>query len=133
MDCSRAVHRDVRDDAATHQIDDERREPRLHHMTAEHEYDAAFRRSGVGHRVDDRAEIARGQDVGKRCDERRERSIVARRMRELGGAHFVGTARDGDGADARQIRLARGGGCVATYFTRFSVVVVVGEGRYDLR
>jgi hypothetical protein len=28
-------------------------------------------------------------------------------MRELGRAHFVGTTRDGNGADRREVRFAR--------------------------
>ena len=61
----RKVH-DVGDDAASHQIDEERREAGLHDMAAEHEDDASLAPGGGDDRVDDVAKVAGDEDVGQR-------------------------------------------------------------------
>jgi hypothetical protein len=58
--------------------------------------------------------------------------ILARGMRELGGAHLVRPPGDGNRADGGKIRLGRQR-CGSGPGTRFSGTLVVGEGRYDLR
>ena len=68
-------------------------------MSAEHRDDATFRFRRADDGVDDSAEVARREHVGKGVDERGERLMVARRMRELGGAHLVGSERHGNCAN----------------------------------
>ena len=80
----RAVHRDVRDDAAAHQIDEQRREPGLHDVAAEHDDDAALararrRRSASTTARKSRATRTSGSASRNAANERSSR----RRMREL--------------------------------------------------
>ncbi|GMV10504.1 MAG: hypothetical protein AMXMBFR55_22380 [Gemmatimonadota bacterium] len=108
VDGGRAVHPEVGDDAAAHEVDEDRGEPGLHHVAAEHDDDAPPRTRGRGDGGDDAAEVARHQDVGERVDEGAERAVGTGRARELARAHPVGAPRHGDGPDARQVGLGCG-------------------------
>jgi len=121
-----AVHRDVRHDPAAHQLDEHRREPSLHDVAAEHDYDTAFASRGGGDRADDRAEVARDKDVGESAEESAERSVAGGRVREVARTHLVRTDRDRDGADGREISLT--GLAVGVAETR--VVGARGSSRY---
>jgi len=61
----RAVHRDVRDDAPAHEIDQEWREPGLDDMAAEHDDDAALAPCRADNRVDNAEKVARDKNVGQ--------------------------------------------------------------------
>jgi hypothetical protein len=76
-------------------------------VAAEHDDNPSSALRRRGDCVDHRAKVTRDKNVGKRVEERVKRPVVAGRMRELGRAHFVGAARDWNGADRRKIRFAR--------------------------
>jgi hypothetical protein len=104
-------------------------------MSAKHDHDRAAIARRVHDGVDDRAEIARDQDIGQGVDEGGERFAagrVGRWVGELAGADLVGAAGDRNGANGGQIRLARQW-FLAGAVTRLSGVVAVGDGWYDLR
>ena len=104
-------------------------------MSAEHDHDCAAIARGVHDGVDDRAEIARDEDIGQGVDEGGERfaaARVGRRVGELAGANLVRAAGDRNGANGGQVRLARQW-CLVGAVTRLSGVVAVGDGWYDLR
>jgi hypothetical protein len=63
MDRPRAIHGHVRDDAAAHEIDDERCKARLHDVAAKHGDDRTSRARGGGDRTDDSTEVASDEDV----------------------------------------------------------------------
>jgi len=98
----------VRDNAAPHQVDEKRRETRFDDVPAKHDDDAALAVCRCDERVDHRAEVSCDENVRQRFEKCVERPIVAGRMRELGRAHFVGAARNGNSSDGREIRFARG-------------------------
>src|SRR5207245_1425211 len=73
-------------------------------------YSAGGARQLVGHV----AQVPRGEDVGERAPEGGETLVAAGRMREEGRVDFVGALSDGDGLEAREVRLAiLGHGCPA--------------------
>jgi hypothetical protein len=88
----------VRDHAVPHELEQHRRDASLDHVTARHRHHGAPPR-GIGHRIDDAAEVACGKDVWERAQERAERAICAGRRSELFGAYLVRSVRDGNGAD----------------------------------
>jgi len=98
-------------------------------MAAKHHDDTARAARRIGDGTHHRAKISRDEDVGECVEEGSERSIVRRRLREVARADLVLTHRDGDGADAREIRLGGSGGRGGAY----GLAPVVGAGRYDLR
>src|SRR5437762_1498414 len=102
-----AIHRDVADDAASHEIDEERREPGLYNVAAEHNEDAALAARGAGNRIDDTEEVTSDEHVGQRGEKGAESAIIARRVRELLSTHLIWPPRDGDGPDGVEIRFAR--------------------------
>jgi hypothetical protein len=63
--------------------------------------------------VDDAAEIARDENVGKRFEEGGEASISARRRGKLSRDYFVRAPLDRNGADFREIGFRDGPGCRA--------------------
>jgi hypothetical protein len=97
----------VRDDAAAHEIDKDRGETGLHHVSAEHGDNSALAPRGHHHRSDDTTEVAGGQDIGKGSEKSAEGPVVRRRMRELGGADLVWSSRNGNGANRAEISLGR--------------------------
>src|SRR5690242_5699923 len=60
----RSVHGDMSDDVSAHQVDQERSEPSLYDVTAEHDDDASFTPGRGDDRVDDAAKVTRDEDVG---------------------------------------------------------------------
>jgi hypothetical protein len=96
----------MRDDPATHQVDEQGREACLHDVTAKHDYDAPFSARRRGDRVDDRAKVARDENVRERVEERAKRPVIAGGMREFGRADFVRAPGDWNRSDSREIRLA---------------------------
>ena len=105
VDGGRAVHREVRDDAASHQFDEQRRQPGLHDVAAEHGHHAPVATLGVGDGLHDALEVARDEHIGEGVEERAERAVVARRVRELRSIHLVGAARHRHGVHGVQIGL----------------------------
>src|SRR2546429_649119 len=70
--------------------------------------------SGTRQLVGHVAQVPRGEDVGERAPEGGETLVAAGRMREEGRVDFVGALSDGDGLEAREVRLAiLGHGCPA--------------------
>ena len=53
--------------------------PVFYDMPTEHDHDSAFVAGGYSNSVDDGDEVAGDEHVGKRVQERRERSVCARR------------------------------------------------------
>ena len=104
VDRGRAVQREVCDHALPHQLEQHGRESGFHDVPASHRDDRATV-CRVHHRVDHAAEIARGEHIGERTQKRAERVVSAGRRGKLVGAYFVRTARDGNGADLREVRL----------------------------
>src|SRR3982751_2238313 len=101
----RTVHREMRDDAAAHQIDEEWGEARLHDVPAEHDDDTALTPCGGDDRVDDAPEVARDEHVGERRQKRSEAAVVGGRMGELLRLHLVRAPRHGNGADRAKVGL----------------------------
>ena len=130
----RAVHRDVRDDAAAHEIDEQRREAGLHDVPAEHERRRrACARRGVTIASTtarkSRATSTSGSASRNAANERSSR----RRMRELDGAHLVRAARDGNRCERRRDPLRAVSAAVRLGRRGSAATFVVGDGRYDLR
>ena len=96
-----AVHRDVRHDAAPHQLDEHGREAGLHDVAAEHDDDAALRGAPRRRSALTTARKSRAtRTSGSACEEGAEGTIVAGRLREVARAHLVR-------AHARRERCAR--------------------------
>ena len=116
----RAVHREVRDDAAAHEVDEDRREPRFHDVSADHHDDASLPCSARDVACE-REEVARREHARERAEERSEGAVVTRRLRELLRTNLVRSARDRNRAHRGQIGFgsAQPGGIVG--------------GVYDLR
>jgi hypothetical protein len=72
VDGACSVRRDVRDDAASHQVDDERREPDLEHVCPERHAHVAFRFARVHDGLDDRLQAPPAEDVRQRLEPRTE-------------------------------------------------------------
>jgi hypothetical protein len=125
----RSIHRDVRDDAAPHEVEEERRDTGLDDVATEHDDDGAVAARGLGDRLDHLAKRAGDEDVGEGTQKRAERAIRARRHGELLGANLVRPSGDGDRADGGEIDLRR------RYWLPAVVVAVVGRNdlRYRLR
>jgi hypothetical protein len=60
----RAIHGDVCDHAAPHEIEKDGRQSRLDDVAAEHDYNAPLRSSGVGNCVDHPHENAGRENIG---------------------------------------------------------------------
>ena len=113
VDRGTAVHREMRDHAAPHQLPQQRAEADLDDVTPEqHDDRSASRRAR--NLVGDVAQVLRGEDVGERAPKGGEALVAAGRVAEEGGVDFVGAPGDGDGLEARKIRLTvLGHGCPA--------------------
>ena len=101
------------DDPATHEVDQQRCEPRLHHVPAEHNDYAALATLCLHYGVYDAHEVTRDEHIRKRGEKRRERSLaVGRRRRELFGAYLVGSPCNRHGPYGSEVRFAmsHGGG-----------------------
>ena len=99
----RAVHRDVRDDAASHEVDEHGREAGLHDVAAEHDDDAALRvaprRRWRRRRRGSRARRGRrGARARKARSERSSPGGCANRA----ALTLFGRTRDGNGAHGRR-------------------------------
>ena len=106
MNRSRAVHRNVRDDTALEQVDQNWRDSRLHDVSAQHDDDSAAELVCVQDSCDYRLEVGRCENVGKSLEKRREGKIITRRRREFFGPNLVGATLDGNCANLRKIRFA---------------------------
>jgi len=95
----------VGDDAALHEVDEQRGKAGLDDVATEHDDDRAFFPDRDRYRFDHAPEVARDQNVGQRFEEIAEAAIRARRWRgsELSGGDLVGTPLDGNGADSGKI------------------------------
>ena len=99
VDRRRPVHREVRDDAAAHQVDEHRREARLHDVAAEHDAPRRACACGGGDGVTTARKSRATSDVGEGARGRRRRS--GRRpgddanssARTLFGRRAIGTVR----------------------------------------
>ena len=104
----RPVHRDVRDDAASHQLDEQRRDSGLHDVAAEHQrrrralLRAALAIASATARKS-RATRTSGSDATNARNDRSSRGGCA----NSSVLDLVRAARDGDGADRGEIRFAR--------------------------
>jgi hypothetical protein len=76
-------------------------------VTAEHDDYPTLLAMRLYYRGDDRSEISRNQNIGKRPQKCGERTVVARRRREFLGANLVGTALYRNGSDLRQVRFGK--------------------------
>jgi hypothetical protein len=112
VDRSRAVHGDVGDDPPPHEVDEQRGEPRLDDVAAEHDDDGTIGLCGGDDGRDDTAEVTRDQDVGERVEKVAQGGRCGGALRRTGkllGANLVGASLDGNGAHRAEVDL--GGGC----------------------
>jgi hypothetical protein len=93
----------VRDHSAIHQLDEQRRQPGFHDVSAEHHDDGALFPGGGCDRVHDAEEILCHENVGQRFQEGREAAVSSRRGRKFGGRDFVGAPFDWNSADFGEI------------------------------
>jgi hypothetical protein len=72
-------------------------------VAAEHDDDCSTTLFCRGNSVDDAAEIARDENIGKRFEKGGEAAILARRRSKLRRDNFVRPPLDRNGADLREI------------------------------
>jgi hypothetical protein len=97
----------MRNHTPAHEIDEYRCEPGLYDVPAKHNDYCSLSPRGGYNGVDDAAEVPRHEDIWQRRQKRTERAVVARRLRKLGGADLVRSARNGDCANGAKICLCR--------------------------
>ncbi len=100
-----AIHREVSDHAALHELDQKRSETGLHDMAAQHGDDSALVPGSVRDGVDDAQEITRDQNVGQSAEECGEAAIGSGRRGEFRGRDLVRPSLDWNGADLGQVSL----------------------------
>ena len=105
MDGGAAVHRDVGHGLAPHQMNEERAQPDLDHVPAQHRHDRApsGRRDHLLHDV---AQVLGREDRGEPIPERGERAVGAGGVGEEGGIDFVVALGDGDGLETGEVGFA---------------------------
>jgi hypothetical protein len=89
-----SVHRDVRNDAALHEIDQHRCNAGLYDVAAEHHDDTALEAMRLDHRCCYRLEISGYENVGECTEKCGERRVVAGRRCKFFGANLVGPPLD---------------------------------------
>src|SRR5450759_3033516 len=103
VDRGGAVHREVRDHSAIHQVDEKWRQARFHDVAADHDDDRALVLRGGCDRVHHAQEISRHDNIRQRFQEGSEAAVGPRRGCEFGGGDFIGAPFDWNGADSREI------------------------------
>jgi hypothetical protein len=95
------------DDAAIHQLDQERGEARLHDVAAEHHYYSALLLRSGGDGIDYGAEVARDEHIGQGFQKGGETPVLSGRGGELRSGDLVGAPLDRNGANFRKIDFSR--------------------------
>src|SRR5438128_5789056 len=117
VDRRAAVHRHMRDDLPPQQLDEQRPQADLDHVTAEHRHDGAAA-GGLRGLLDHETQFAGGEDIREGAPEGGEAPVRAGSVGEEGGIDFVGALSDRDGLESAEVRLAViGHGCSGTAYS----------------
>jgi hypothetical protein len=103
VDRGGAVHREVRDHSAFHQVDEQWREASLHYVAAEHDDNSSLVLRSGRDRVHHAQKISRHENIGQRFQEGSKTAISSRGGCEFGGRDFVRAPLDWNGPDPREI------------------------------
>jgi hypothetical protein len=101
---ARAVERQPRDEAAVHEVDEDRREADLQDMGAQAPEDRPLPPAGPVHLAREVAQDGSREDARKAVEKGGQAAARRDRPREVASAHLAPAAREGIGADPGQVQ-----------------------------